>query len=905
MVISGELCSQQLDWAVPISSTNAGILDFDVDFAGNIVSVGQFLGTVDLDPGPSASNHTCGVIYGCGFVVKLDSIGNFIWGATWQGDSGVAMSSIDVSEDGIVYLLGGASGTMDMDPGIGVDSMSHGFRGGFLIRLDSNGQYENAASISNIDPGTGGGKDLIVDNTDNLYISGIFYDDADFDPGPNTLSYPPGGGQNGFLAKYDTAFQLKWVVPLRSGDQDLQQSIALDPTGIYCTGRTIGTMDVDPSLNVTLINQGLDACGYLLKYSYAGSLLWVREIIQPTFPRDINPLALTVGPTGVLTMVGDFLESIDLDPGPAVDWRISHGGWDNFILQFDTMGNYLRGGAMGGPHDDQLVDATTDQEGAVYLSLLFYDSTDVDPGLGIMRVISDSSTGCLVKLDSAGQLNWAGKVEGAGLEYIVRSHVDTMQRILLVGLFNGNADFDPSALDTFALSQATTSGFIARWHQGVCNSFGLQIDSVRSLSCTMSLGYASGHGVNGDPPYAYAWNTMPVTIDSFISPSQAGVYTLSVTDQLGCSTNRAVLVDGSHFSSGFDLYGVLRGFLFQPSVTTTLAFDILNGGCFAAVGTVQVILDSRLSMVQSTPLADSVHGDTLYFTTASLVYNGPPFSIFIDILTDSLVQLSDTMDLEMIVSPSLGDMDTSNNRMDYRLPASASMDPNWIQVYPVGTCVERYVVQEEPLIYTIHFQNTGNAPAIDIAIIDTISRYLLPSSIQVLGQTHPIITEFLSDSVIRFRFDNIFLPDSASDPMGSQGYVCFKIQPDTTSIPPFELSNSAAIYFDFNPPIITNLVSNSIVDAIPVCSVERQEMSENEGVELLIYPNPATDQLHLKSDAILTDLMVLNSFGQLQWVADRFLPTPQTIDVNNWPRGLYVLSFQHGKERMSVRFLLL
>jgi hypothetical protein len=62
----------------------------------------------------------------------------------------------------------------------------------------------------------------------------------------------------------------------------------------------------------------------------------------------------------------------------------------------------------------------------------------------------------------------------------------------------------------------------------------------------------------------------------------------------------------------------------------------------------------------------------------------------------------------------------------------------------------------------------------------------------------------MGGGIVRFVFENIMLPDSNVNEATSHGFVKFTIHPRSdvplgTSIP-----NSAAIYFDFNEPVITN-----------------------------------------------------------------------------------------------------
>ena len=62
------------------------------------------------------------------------------------------------------------------------------------------------------------------------------------------------------------------------------------------------------------------------------------------------------------------------------------------------------------------------------------------------------------------------------------------------------------------------------------------------------------------------------------------------------------------------------------------------------------------------------------------------------------------------------------------------------------------------------------------------------------------------------------LPDSSVNQVGSQGFFKFQI-PLRNALPDASLiTNSADIYFDYNPPILTNSVENLKVNAIPVAA---------------------------------------------------------------------------------------
>ena len=141
-----------------------------------------------------------------------------------------------------------------------------------------------------------------------------------------------------------------------------------------------------------------------------------------------------------------------------------------------------------------------------------------------------------------------------------------------------------------------------------------------------------------------------------------------------------------------------------------------------------------------------------------------------------------------------------------------SFDPNAKSVSPVGYTENHFISSEqERLLYTIQFQNTGNYPATNILLSDTLSPYLIPSSIQIEGYSH-FMTPSFYDGELTFMFENIMLPDSTSNEPDSHGFVSYSIALQPNLPTNTEIENTAYIYFDNNSPIITNTTLNTIYD---------------------------------------------------------------------------------------------
>jgi len=139
-----------------------------------------------------------------------------------------------------------------------------------------------------------------------------------------------------------------------------------------------------------------------------------------------------------------------------------------------------------------------------------------------------------------------------------------------------------------------------------------------------------------------------------------------------------------------------------------------------------------------------------------------------------------------------------------------SFDPNIKTAIPTGVGEDHEIEKDWELDYTIQFQNTGNDVAYVVRINDILSNKLDISTLRVKGASHDFTWTLDPNRELIFTFDDIFLPDSTTNEPASHGFIQYSIKPMADLLPGDRIENLAAIYFDFNDPIITNTVFHTI-----------------------------------------------------------------------------------------------
>jgi uncharacterized repeat protein (TIGR01451 family) len=188
---------------------------------------------------------------------------------------------------------------------------------------------------------------------------------------------------------------------------------------------------------------------------------------------------------------------------------------------------------------------------------------------------------------------------------------------------------------------------------------------------------------------------------------------------------------------------------------------------------------------------------------------------------------------------------------------------------------------QDVLTYTIRFQNTGNAPAQNVVVVDTLDADLDWTSLNVIYSSHDMQVVNMGNGILHFEFNGIWLPDSTTNEPESHGEFMYRIQENSNN-DNAEITNTAHIFFDWNPAIVTNTTYN-----VNIATEGVDELSQG----IKVYPNPASNLLNVDAkEAFEYEILDLNG-RSIQKGTDG---STGQISLENISVGTYVLRLNVG-----------
>ncbi len=322
---------------------------------------------------------------------------------------------------------------------------------------------------------------------------------------------------------------------------------------------------------------------------------------------------------------------------------------------------------------------------------------------------------------------------------------------------------------------------------------------------------------------------------------------------------------------------------FRCGFTIDYILSVVNSGTTTVESVAFLKIDERISDVTYSEIPD-IEIDSNY---VGWNFSLNPFESRIIKFSLRVPLIQDGFDLGQVFK-SLSWVENAVPREEFCFEQElrCAYDPNDKLVNPSRP--DSLALIDNPLVYTLRFQNTGNDYALNIVVTDTLSEHLDISTFRVINTSHPdhltVVQNMDNPRIVDFKFDNIFLPDSTTNLAGSNGHIMFTIKPNEEVTEETVINNTGFIYFDFNPAIITNTTGSTLVEEFPIVSIS-EEINSND---IKVFPNPTYGQISFNKK--VSEILVYNIHGALI----RTFQNTAKIDISRESAGTYLLELRIG-----------
>ena len=814
------------------------------------------------------------------WIVKIDSNGLIKWQNTIGGGSNDYLNSIELTSDG-GYILGGYS--LSNISGSKTEN-NLGSWDYWIVKTDSLGniQWQNTIGGSNWDYLTS-----IKQTTDGGYIlGGHSFSNTSGDKTENT------NGDNDFwIVKVDSIGIIQWQNTIGGSKDDQLASIVQTSDGGYIIG---GFSESNISGDKT--ENCLGSTDYwIVKTNATGNILW-----QNTIGGNGGDLLYSLEKTSDGGFIlGGYSESnvsgdkIENNKGPM-------GTFDFWIVKLDSIGSILWQNTIGGSANDSLYAIQQTIDGQFILG-----------GFSNSNISGDKSENNLsdilfcdfwvVKTDSFGNILWQNTIGGDLYDFIYAVEASSDGGCLVGGRSTSDISSDKSEdniahWDYWIVKLTEKYNLIEGKIFVDLNSNGIQDSGELPMPRRKLIDQSTSRFAFSDQDGNYKilvldsgnFNVSPQSVNLFSSvpSSQMAVFTgINQTDSLndfafqpqGAFEDVCITITPmGNFRSGF---------------AASYMINYGNYGNTTVAPTVYFYPYSNVTFQSATLTPNNITPDSVVWNLPAL----SPFqtgSIIVTVNVNLGLPISTLINSSAHIEPYLTDDNPSCNNSNWEIYTTGSYDPNDILVDRSDFTTTE--LSTSPwLEYIIRFQNTGNDTAFTVKILNPIDTNKLNiSSIEFVNASHPVNLNWINyQRNMEFKFENILLVDSNTNEPLSHGFVHYRIQPKTNLNAGDSITNFAAIYFDFNEPVITNTAKTIIVLPTGLASA-----SPARG-KLHVFPNPTENTLNISGIHLengKAQLRLMDIYGKL--ILEKTITSiTTTLETNNLSSGIYLI--QSGELR--------
>jgi uncharacterized repeat protein (TIGR01451 family) len=391
--------------------------------------------------------------------------------------------------------------------------------------------------------------------------------------------------------------------------------------------------------------------------------------------------------------------------------------------------------------------------------------------------------------------------------------------------------------------------------------------------------YDFGYTIN--PLFASQYTVTPATVSNVTVPNGSGIttYNFAVT-QIPFSDLAVHLYTGIPPRPGFT-YG---NYIYYS-----------NNGNTAVSGTI-TFTHNNLVTINGVSQPGVTLTPTGFTYTVTNLAPGNFGYIYVDMLVPTIptVNLGDLLTNMVTISIPANDIYPQNNTSSLTQTVVGSYDPN-DKAESHGPQIQHSTfTANDYLTYTIRFENTGTAEAINIRVNDVLNADLDETTVRMITASHPYVLDRIGSN-LTWRFDGINLePSIPGNPIVGHGYIVFQVKPKPGYVIGDVIPNTANIYFDFNPAIVTNTWTTEFVVTLnnPAFSFEH----------FTYHPNPVKNNLTISNASVIDSIEISSVLGQ-KVRAFQVNGLQNEIDLSELTRGMYFVKVTSNGQEKTVKIL--
>lgn len=451
-VIKYSSSSGAFQWVATFGGTQSDIANgISGDGSGLFLVAGSFRGTADFDPSAFNDPHLAVGLSDafvsalrCGEAPYVDPFScdspAFLGALPVGGAGNDAACAVVVLADGSRFVAGSFTGTVDLNPGPGVDQrQAVGGSDAFVTRYGPDGTYSWSRTFGG--PGYDYANALAVDRNGSVAIAGTFVQTVDFDPGAGVYNVASVGGTDAFVLRLSPAGDFMWVRTVGGTLDDAAYGVAIDSLGnASVAGAFQGTADFDPTAGVdSRLSKGSYDI-FIWNLGPLGEYRWAYTVGRSNID---EAYAVAIGRNNRIIATGRFQSVVDFDPGPGTLPLTAAGATDVFVLALESNGApyWVRG--IGGPSTENGRAIACAANGDVTVAGHFWATCDLDPGEAVVAATSAGEGDVfVVRLSETGAFQWARVAGGAQNDEALGVTVDGSGNATVVGFFRVEANFD-------------------------------------------------------------------------------------------------------------------------------------------------------------------------------------------------------------------------------------------------------------------------------------------------------------------------------------------------------------------------------------------------------------------------------------------------------------------------------